>query len=94
MRRLVFLVIIFLAIMSNILVHTKVDAATQNIQTVEIKGAIVPVTADYVNRAIDIAEDNNSVVIILMDTPGGLGTGGRGGPGACIYNREQKRYSF
>ncbi len=68
------MVIIFLAIMSNILVHTKVDAATQNIQTVEIKGAIVPVTADYVNRAIDIAEDNNSVVIILMDTPGGLGT--------------------
>jgi membrane-bound serine protease (ClpP class) len=74
MRRLVILIIVCLAIVSNILAHTKADAAAQNIQTVEIKGAIVPVTADYVNRAIDIAEENDSIVIILMDTPGGLGT--------------------
>ena len=74
MRRLLILVIVCLAIVSNILAHTKADAAAQNIQTVEIKGAIVPVTADYVNRAINIAEENDSIVIILMDTPGGLGS--------------------
>jgi len=53
---------------------TKADAATQKIQTFKIKGAIVPVTADYINRAIDNAEDNDAICIILMDTPGGLGT--------------------
>jgi membrane-bound serine protease (ClpP class) len=74
MRRWVTLAIICLAILSNILAFTKADAAVQNIETVEIKGAIVPVTADYVDRAIGIAEDKNSTCIILMDTPGGLGS--------------------
>ena len=34
----------------------------------------MPVTADYVDRAIGVAEDNDAICIILMDTPGGLGT--------------------
>ena len=74
MRRLVIFVIVCLALLSNVLAFTKADAATQKIQTFEIKGAIVPVTADYVNRAIGIAEDNDAICIILMDTPGGLGS--------------------
>jgi len=74
MRRLVIFVIVCLAIVSNTMAFTKADAATQKIQTIEIKGAIVPVTADYVDRAIGIAEDNDAICIILMDTPGGLGT--------------------
>ncbi len=74
MRRLVILLIVCLAILSNILAFTRADAAAQKIQTFEIKGAIVPVTADYVDRAIGVAEDNDAICIILMDTPGGLGT--------------------
>ncbi|MFC1978903.1 nodulation protein NfeD [Chloroflexota bacterium] len=63
-----------MAILSSTLAFTRADAAAQKIQTLEIKGAIVPVTADYVDRAIGIAEDNDAICIILMDTPGGLGT--------------------
>ena len=74
MRRLVIFVIVCLAIVSNTMAFTKANAAAQKIQTFEIKGAIVPVTADYVDRAIGMAEDNDAICIILMDTPGGLGT--------------------
>ncbi|MBT3362825.1 MAG: nodulation protein NfeD [Chloroflexi bacterium] len=74
MRHFVVLVIICLAITSNVLAITKAGATAQSIETLEIKGAIVPVTADYINRGITIAEQNDSIVIILMDTPGGLGT--------------------
>ena len=49
-------------------------SVSSNIHLLEIKGAIVPVTADYINRGIQIAEDNNAICIIQMNTPGGLGT--------------------
>jgi membrane-bound serine protease (ClpP class) len=39
----------------------------------QVKGTIVPVVADYIDRGISEAEDNgDSVCIIELDTPGGL----------------------
>ncbi|RJX71431.1 nodulation protein NfeD [Vibrio sinensis] len=40
---------------------------------VPIKGAIGPATSDYVTREIELAtEDNIKLIILVMDTPGGL----------------------
>ena len=41
----------------------------------QIQGAIGPATADFVTRAIETAEESNAALIVLeMDTPGGLDT--------------------
>ena len=74
MRRFVLIAIICLALLSNVLAVTRANADARKIQTVDIKGAIVPVTADYVDRVIGVAEDSDAICIILMDTPGGLGS--------------------
>ena len=50
-------------------------AAAPTIFILEVKGIINPVSADYVNRGIQEAEDAGAVAcIIQMDTPGGLDT--------------------
>ncbi len=42
---------------------------------VDLRGVIGPVTADYVVRGLRVAADNGAAVIVLrMDTPGGLDT--------------------
>ena len=44
-----------------------------NVEILTVDGTIVPVIADYIDRGISQAEDNNaSVCIIELDTPGGL----------------------
>ena len=51
------------------------QAASPTIVVLNIKGVINPVLADYISRGIEDAEDNNATVcIIQMDTPGGLDT--------------------
>ena len=41
----------------------------------QIQGAIGPATADFITRSIEIAEESNATLIVLeMDTPGGLDT--------------------
>jgi len=41
----------------------------------QIQGAIGPATADFLTRGIEMAEESNATLIVLeMDTPGGLDT--------------------
>ena len=49
------------------------DAAGGNIRILTVKGNIVPIVADYIDRGISRAEEEGSVAcIIQLDTPGGL----------------------
>jgi membrane-bound serine protease (ClpP class) len=48
-------------------------AAGGNIRVLTVKGNIVPIVADYIDRGISRAEEEGSVAcIIQLDTPGGL----------------------
>jgi len=50
-------------------------AAAPEVYLVDLRGPIGPVTADYVVRGLHLAADNDAAVIVLrMDTPGGLDT--------------------
>ncbi len=53
----------------------KAQAAGLTIDVLEAKGTINPVLANYIERGIDQAEEDNAVAcIIQLDTPGGLDT--------------------
>lgn len=60
---------------SLILFHPTLSEAKQNIVVLEINGAINPIVAEYVEGEIQQANlDGETMVIICMDTPGGLDT--------------------
>jgi membrane-bound serine protease (ClpP class) len=49
------------------------SASGGNIHVLTVKGNIVPIVADYIDRGISRAEDEGSVACIIeLDTPGGL----------------------
>ena len=55
------------------------DAASSTgggtVTLLQIQGAIGPATADFITRGIEMAEESNATLIVLeMDTPGGLDT--------------------
>ncbi len=63
----------FIALLAAVLVPAMVGAATQSIHVLTVDGTIVPVIADYIDRGISEAEDENATAIIIeLDTPGGL----------------------
>ena len=63
----------FIALLAGVLLAVTASANTQSVQVLRIEGTIVPVVADYIDRGISQAEDNNATVCIIeMDTPGGL----------------------
>ena len=63
----------FVALMAGVLVSTNVSASTQSIHILHVEGTIVPIVADYIDRGISKAEDENATVCIIeLDTPGGL----------------------
>jgi len=67
--RLVFL----LALAAGFLLPLTVSAATPSIHVLHVEGTIVPIVADYIDRGITMAEDENAAVCIIeLDTPGGL----------------------
>ncbi|MFC2051425.1 nodulation protein NfeD, partial [Chloroflexota bacterium] len=68
-----FRVVLLIALLAGILLPTMVGAVTPSIRVLRVDGTIVPITADYIDRGIRQAEDENvSVCIIELDTPGGL----------------------
>ena len=49
------------------------SAASPNIEVLRVERTIVPVIADYIDRGITRAEEQNAVVCVIeLDTPGGL----------------------
>jgi len=60
-----FLVLLFFAVVEG-------KAFSSNIEVLQVEGIIVPVVADYIERGITKAEEDNSLCIIELNTPGGL----------------------
>jgi membrane-bound serine protease (ClpP class) len=62
-----------MALAAGALLPFTTSAATQSIHILHVEGTIVPVVADYIDRGITKAEDENAAVCIIeLDTPGGL----------------------
>jgi len=63
----------FISLLAGVLLPAITSAGTQTIQVLHVEGTIVPIVADYIDRGISEAEDNNAnACIIELDTPGGL----------------------
>jgi len=65
--------VFFLALLVGALLPLTSRAANQSIHILHVEGTIVPVVADYIERGIEKAEDENALACIIeLDTPGGL----------------------
>jgi membrane-bound serine protease (ClpP class) len=76
MSRIVFKILrlaFLMALAAGVLLSATTSAATQSIQILHVEGTIVPIVADYIDRGITKAEDENATACIIeLDTPGGL----------------------
>jgi membrane-bound serine protease (ClpP class) len=69
-RRIVLAIVVLLLAIS---IGASVRAQDSTVVVISVKGAIVPVIADYIDKGISRAEDENSAVCVIeLDTPGGL----------------------
>jgi membrane-bound serine protease (ClpP class) len=65
--------VFFLALLVGALLPITTSAANQSIHILHVEGTIVPVMADYIDRGIEKAEEENALACIIeLDTPGGL----------------------
>jgi len=65
--------VFFLALLVGALLPVVTRGANQSIHILHVEGTIVPVMADYIERGIEKAEDENALACIIeLDTPGGL----------------------
>jgi len=54
-------------------ISIEAQAATSTIEVLHVEGTIVPIVADYIDRGISKAEDENAAACIIeLNTPGGL----------------------
>lgn len=76
MLRIIRLSLLFgLLVAASISIATGAQAANSRIDVLEVKGVINPVVANYINRGITQAREDNAIAcIIQLDTPGGLDT--------------------
>jgi len=62
----------FVALLAGAFLSTA-SASSQPVRVLHVEGIIVPIVADYIDRGISQAEDENAAVCIIeLDTPGGL----------------------
>jgi membrane-bound serine protease (ClpP class) len=63
----------FIALLAGVLLSVAVSASSQPVRILHVEGVIVPIVADYIDRGISQAEEENAAVCIIeLDTPGGL----------------------
>ena len=75
LRRSLSLLLVLLGIAGAIagILAPAVGAQGRHVAVVELDGAIDPISAGYLGRAIDLAaEDGAHLIVVLLDTPGGL----------------------
>jgi membrane-bound serine protease (ClpP class) len=65
--------IFFIALLAGALLSFTASASSQPVRVLTVEGVIVPVVADYIERGISQADDENAAACIIeLDTPGGL----------------------
>jgi len=63
----------FITLLAGVLLSATVSASSQLVRVLRVEGVIVPIVADYIDRGISQAEEENATVCIIeLDTPGGL----------------------
>jgi membrane-bound serine protease (ClpP class) len=66
-------ILLFLGLLVIAALALEARAAAPTIDVLRVEGTIVPVVADYIDRGISKAEDENATACIIeLDTPGGL----------------------
>ena len=66
-------IILFSGLLLAGLITSVAQAATPMVEVLTVDGTIVPVMADYIDRGISHAEDNNATLCVIeLNTPGGL----------------------
>ncbi len=65
--------IFFTSAVAVALASLSVNAANQSVKVLHVEGTIVPIIADYLDRGISQAEEENATACIIeLNTPGGL----------------------
>jgi len=68
-------ILLLLGLIITASITLEAEAASSRIDVLHAEGVINPVLADYIERGIEQAEEDNAIAIIIqMDTPGGLDT--------------------